>query len=307
MNITNFFVRRAIYSAIMLVALSILIFLMIHVTGDPLALLAPLDAKPEDFATIRKLYGLDQPIYIQYAQFVKEALKGNLGVSYQYNQPTLHLVLSRLPATLTLAFAAIIIACIIAIPLGSIAAIWKGKPIEKASLVGSLLGISIPSFWLGILLILVFSEWLRWFPASGRGGLSHVVLPAMSLAVSNIGLIVRLVHSNMEEVLTQDYIVTARAKGLKPSKIYFIHALKNSLAPTVNIVGLQFGTLLGGSVVIETVFAWPGVGWLLYQSVINRDLPLTRTIAFMMAIFFIIINLWVDLSCKFLDPRIKLE
>jgi ABC-type dipeptide/oligopeptide/nickel transport system permease component len=303
----SFFVKRAIYSGIMLIALSMLIFLMIHVTGDPISLLAPLDAKPEDFARIIKLYGLDKPIHVQYLQFVKEALRGNLGMSYQYNQPTLHLVLGRLPATLTLAFATMMIACLVAIPVGSISAIWKGKPVEKASLIGSLLGISIPPFWLGILLILVFAEWLRWFPASGRGGLSHVILPAFSLALSNIGLIIRLVHTNMDEVLSQDYIVTARAKGLRPSKIYLIHALKNSLAPAINIVGLQFGTLLGGSVVIETVFAWPGVGWLLYQSVINRDLPLTRTIAFLMALFFIVINLLVDLTCKFLDPRIKLE
>jgi len=307
LNIKNFFVNRAIYSAVMLIALSILVFLMIHATGDPLALLAPLDARPEDFERIKKLYGLDRPIYIQYLQFCKEAVKGNLGTSYQYNQPTLSLVLQRLPATITLAFASIFIACCIAIPLGSLAAIWKGKPFEKVGLIGSLVGISIPSFWLGILLILIFSEWLRWFPASGRGGLSHLVLPATSLAVFNIGLIFRLVQSNMDEVLNQDYIVTAKAKGLTPPKIYFVHALKNSLAPTINIVGLQFGTLLGGSVVIETIFAWPGIGWLLYQSVINRDLPLTRTIAFMMAIFFIIINLLVDLICKFLDPRIKLE
>jgi len=290
-----------------LLAVSLLVFLLIYLSGDPATLLAPLDASPADVARIRQLYGLDQPLVIQYIQFVGNALRGDLGESFRYKQPALGLVLEKLPATLQLALFALGLTILIGIPLG----IWAGThargAVDWILSVITFIGISIPSFWLGILLILTFADKLRWLPSSGSGSWQQLLMPGFTLALYSIGLISRLVRSTLLDVLSQDYIRTAHAKGLAERVVLYRHALRNTMIPTVTVLGLQLGGLLGGSVVVESVFAWPGVGWLMLQGIQTRDLPLVRAVVLVVGIGFVLINLAVDLLYTLLDPRIRHE
>jgi peptide/nickel transport system permease protein len=303
----SYLVQRAQHLLWVLLAVSLLVFLLIYLSGDPATLLAPLDASPEDVARVKQLYGLDQPIPVQYLRFLGNALRGDLGESYRYHQPALGLVLSKLPATIQLALFSLTLTILVGIPLG----VWAGARHNTLAdwmiSLATFVGISIPSFWLGLLLILAFADRLRWLPSSGSGDWRHILLPGLTLATYSIGLISRLVRSTLIDVLQQDYIRTARAKGLGEQLVLYRHALRNTLIPTVTVLGLQLGGLLGGSVVVESVFAWPGVGWLMLQGIQNRDLPLVRAVVLVVGTAFVVINLVVDLLYSYLNPRIRHE
>jgi len=303
----RYILGRLLQAFAVLFAVSIGIFLLIYLSGDPVSTMVPLNARPSDVEAIRAYFGLDKPVHIQYILFVRNALHGDLGHSFKYRQDSLKLVLHRLPATFTLAVTSVILAVAVALPLGIISATRRGTVIDNLATGMSLLGISTPGFWLGILLILLFAERLRWLPPSGRDSPSSLILPAVTMAAAQIGMITRLLRRCMLEALSQDYITTARAKGLKERSINYGHALRNALIPTVTVIGLNLGTLIGGSVIIETVFAWPGVGWLMNEAISARDLPLIRADVLVMAVVITFINLAVDVSYCYLDPRIRYQ
>lgn len=290
-----------------LVVVSIIAFVLIHLSGDPVRALLPLSATSEDMDNLRKQFGLDRPLPVQYVYFVGQLLRGDLGRSFKYRTDALSLVVERLPATFTLAVTSLCLAITIAIPLGMFWATTKSSVLDFLASLVLVLPISVPEFWLGITLILVFADRLRWLPPSGRGGWQHLVLPAIALSAYPTGLITRLVRASVSEELTQLYVVTARSKGLARRAVMLRHVLKNALIPTVTVVGLQFGTLLGGAIVVETVFAWPGVGWLMIQAIRGRDLPVVRAAVLILATCFVLINLIVDILYGFLDPRIRIS
>ncbi len=300
-----YLVRRLLQAILVLLAVSLLAFALIYLSGDPVRALVPIDARPEDVENIRRGFGLDQPIYVQYVTFLEHALQGDLGQSFKYRTNALELVLQRLPQTLLLASTSILLAVCVAIPLGVLSATRRGGVVDVIGTAFSLLSISTPAFWLGLIGILVFADALRVLPASGAGTPQHLVLPAITLSAYSIGLMTRLVRATMIDILRQNYIVVARAKGLTWVAVNYRHALRNGLIPTVTVLGLQFGTLLGGSVVVESVFAWPGLGFLLVQSINSRDLPLVRAIVLVISLFFVVINLVVDVLYSALDPRIR--
>jgi peptide/nickel transport system permease protein len=290
-----------------LFAVSLLSFVLIFLSGDPVAALVPLNARAEDMDNIRHQYNLDQPLPVQYALFLVKAAGGDLGESFRYRTAALPLVLGRLPTTLLLAAASVILSILISLPLGVLAATRKGRlPDALASLV-ALLAISMPSFWLGVILILVFAGALRVLPASGSGTWQQLILPTLTISAFSIGLLTRLIRRSVAETLTQPFVTTARAKGLSERAIAWVHVLRNSAIPVVTVMGLQFGALVGGSVVVETVFAWPGVGWLMIQSIEARDLPVIRAAVLVLAVFIVAINLCVDVLYTVIDPRIRLD
>ncbi|MDR7519188.1 MAG: ABC transporter permease [Armatimonadota bacterium] len=303
----RFLVQRLVHLVWVLLAVSILVFLLIHLSGDPIRLLTPLDAKPEDVERVRRLYGLDKPIPAQYWDFLRRALRGDLGESFRYQRPALELVLQRLPTTALLAVVTVGLTVAVGIPVG----VWAGSRVGSAAdwlvSVATFLFISLPSFWLGVLLILLFADRLRWLPASGFESPAHLVLPCVTLAVYTTGLLTRLVRVDVLEVLSQDFIRTARAKGLAERAVLSRHALRNAMISAVTVLGLQLGNLLGGSVVVEAVFAWPGVGWLMLQGIQTRDLPLVRAVVLVVGTAFVLINLAVDLLYLYLDPRIRYD
>jgi len=288
-----------------LIVVSLLCFFLVYLSGDPVRALVPLDASPEDMENIRVQFGLDRPIHIQYITFVKQALKGDLGDSFRYRQESLKLVLQRLPTTILLVTATLLIAVFVSIPLGVFTATRKDTAYDYLGTVVSLSGISIPAFWAGIMLILFFADYLNLLRPSGKGGLSHLILPAVANSLYIIGLLTRLTRSTMVEELEKGYIMALRAKGLPRWIVQYKHALKNSLIPIITVLGLQFGMLLGGSVIIETVFAWPGIGWLLFNAITMRDLPLIRATVLVISLLFVIINLIVDILYAVIDPKVR--
>jgi ABC-type dipeptide/oligopeptide/nickel transport system permease component len=306
-QVTGYIVRRLWQAVLVLFAVSLLSFVLIFLSGDPFAVLVPLNARAEDMANIRHQYNLDQPLPVQYVLFLVKAASGDLGDSFRYRTAALPLVLGRLPTTLLLAAASVVLSTLISVPLGVLAASRKGRlPDGVASLI-ALLAISMPSFWLGVILILVFAGALRWLPASGSGTWQQLILPTITISAFSIGLLTRLVRRAVAETLRQPFVVTARSKGLNERAIAWGHVLRNSAIPVVTVMGLQFGALVGGSVVVETVFAWPGVGWLMIQSIEARDLPVIRAAVLILSIFIVLINLGVDVLYTVLDPRIRLE
>jgi len=304
---TRYILTRLQHLFWVLFAVSVLVFLLIYLSGDPVRLLAPMDASPADVERIRALYGLDQPLIVQYWNFLLKALQGDLGDSFRYDQPALKMVMDKLPATLRLALFSLALTILIGIPLG----LWAGShPNGVVDWIVSLItfvGISIPSFWLGIILILVFADKLRWLPSSGDASWRHMLMPGITLSIYSIGLLSRLVRATLIDIMQRDYIRTARAKGLTEQLVLYRHALRNTMIPTVTVLGLQLGGLLGGSVVVESVFAWPGVGWLMLQGIQNRDLPLVRAVVLVIGLGFVLINLTVDILYSRLDPRIHHE
>ncbi len=297
--------KRGVQAIFVLIAVSLLSFILIYLSGDPVRTLVPLDATREDMDNIRAQFGLDRPMYIQYVTFIKQALKGDLGDSLRYRQESLRLVLQRLPATLLLVVSTLVIALCVSIPLGVVTATHRGRAFDHMATVFSLSGVSVPAFWIGIMLILVFADHFRIFPPSGKGGLMYLILPAVTNSVNVIGLITRLTRSTMLDELGKGYIRASRAKGMPRRVIYYKHALKNSLIPLVTVTGLQFGVLLGGSIIVETVFAWPGMGWLLFNAISMRDLPLIRASVLVISLFFVVINLLIDVIYTVVDPRIR--
>lgn len=283
---------------------SIIAFALTHLSGDPAALLLPPSATLDDIAVFRHAQGLDRPLPIQYLDFLGHAVRGDFGMSIRQGEPALGLVLDRLPATLELSGAALALALVVAIPLGIAAAVRRGSAVDQVGLLLSLLGQAFPVFWLGIILIIVFAEDLRWLPASGRGDLKHLVLPTVTLALYTIAIVTRLLRSSLIDVLSADFIRTARGKGLAERAVLVGHALKNAALPVVTVVGLQAGTLLGGAVITEEVFAYPGMGRLALQAIGNRDFAVVQAFVVVMAVLITAINLGVDLLYARLDPRV---
>ncbi len=279
---------------------------MIFLSGDPAVLMLPPEASAEQVDAFREAYGFNDPFLVQYGRFLKDAMQGDFGRSLRYNQPAMELVIERLPATLQLSFTSVLLAVIFALPLGIIAAVNRNRPPDYAASCLSVIGQSMPNYWLGFMLVYLFAVKLGWLPTSGGPGLRYVILPAVTIAFAIMALISRMTRSSMLQVLHQDYVRTARAKGQTENKVITVHALRNALLPIVTIVGLQFGYILGGAVVIETIFAWPGLGLLTIQAIYNRDYPVVQAAVLFLTVSFVVINLLVDISYQFLDPRIRL-
>jgi peptide/nickel transport system permease protein len=288
-----------------LLGVTVIVFLLLQLSGDPASILLPMDATDADRAAFRAAYGLDQPIPVQYVSYLGQLVQGDFGTSFAFQESALNVVLRRLPATLELALAATVLANLIAIPAGIIAALKRGTLFDRGLMALVLVGQSIPTFWLGMMLALVIAVQFKLVPVSGRGGFSHLILPAVTLAVWLIALLARVTRSEMLDVLNNDYVRTARAKGMSEKVVITSHALRNALPPIVTVIGLQFGGLLGGAVMTETVFAWPGVGTLILDSISKRDYPVVMTGILVVAGAFIVINLALDLLYGSLDPRIK--
>jgi ABC-type dipeptide/oligopeptide/nickel transport system permease component len=302
-----YLLRRLFQSTFVLFGVSVVVFLILHLTGDPALLLLPPDATAEDVERFREQMGFDDPVAVQYLRFLRGALRGNFGESLRHGEPAMGLVLERLPATFELAGAGLLIAVCVAVPAGIVSAVKRNTALDYVSTVLALLGQAMPTFWLGIMLILLFSVQLGWLPSSGRGELAHLVLPAVTLGLFTTARITRLTRSGMLEVLGQDYIRTARAKGVSEQPVVWKHALRNASIPIVTIIGIELGTLLGGSVITETIFAWPGVGRLSVQAIFNRDFPVVQAAVFILATTFVVVNFLVDITYTYLDPRIRLR
>jgi peptide/nickel transport system permease protein len=288
-----------------LIGLSLILFLLMRVGGDPVAHLVRPEASPEEVEAVRAAYGFDRPLYEQYFTSLGRLLQGDFGDSVRFRSAAMPLVIERLPATLQLSLAAIAIAILIAIPIGLIAALFQNSPLDVALTLSSTLGRAMPNYWLGIMLILLFGVQLRWLPVSGTGSWQHLVLPAVTLGIGIAPALARILRSSMIEVLRREYVVTARAKGLSERAVVLRHGLRNALIPFVTIFGLQIAWLLGGAVIVEEVFAWPGLGRLIYRSVQVRDLAVVQAGVFVFALIVMIANLLVDLSYALLDPRIS--
>ena len=302
-----YLLRRLYQALLVFFVVSGIVFGILHLSGDPLALLMPQDAPPSDIEEMRRSLGLDKPLLVQYGLFLKNAAQGNLGVSYHHGQPALKLVLERLPASLELVVVTIVISLVLAIPIGVIAASRRGSAVDRAALLGSLIGISAPPFWIGIAFIFIFCVELQWLPSSGRGTWAHLVLPATSLALYRLALFIRLVRAGMLDVLTMDFIRTARSKGVSERKVIYKHALKNTLIPFVTIAGMQMGSLLAGAIVTEKIFAWPGMGRLFLEAIGVMDFPVIIAWTLVTASIFLTVNLAVDILYVWLDPRIRHE
>jgi len=330
----RYLLGRIIATIPVVVLISLLVFLLIHAApGDPADLLLSDEASPADIADARRRWGLDQPIYIQYLHFLTNIAAGDLGMSFRYADPVIGLIGQRLPATIELAIASLLIAIIFGVPLG----VWAGaKPNSWADNLGSVFGffgISMPSFWLGIMLILIISGYFNWLPSSGRStygvaqgletgfyishsllsgdikvtwdGIKYIIMPAIALGTGMMGLVMRVTRSSVLEIMSEDYVRTARAKGLDESTVLWRHVLRNALVPVITVVGLELGTLLSGSIIVETVFAWPGSGSLLISAIQSRDYPLITGTVLTYTIAFVAINFVIDILYALIDPRIR--
>ncbi|MDR7544775.1 MAG: ABC transporter permease [Armatimonadota bacterium] len=299
-------VRRLLHLVPVLLGISFLVFLLVHlVPGDPVRVMLQDVGSPEQVERVRHQLGLDRPLAVQYASFLARAVRGDFGRSIHTRRPVAAEIRFRIPYTVRMAVAAMLVAVVIGIVLGSIAAMHHQSALDYGTMVVALAGVSLPSFWFGLVLILVFSLHLRWLPPTGADSLLHLVLPAITLGSGAAAIIARLTRSSMLEVLRQDYIRTARAKGVTDRRMVYRHALKNALIPVVSIVGLQFASLLGGAVIVETVFGWPGIGRLAVDAIFNRDIPVIQAVVLVAAAIFVLVNLLVDLLYGWLDPRIR--
>lgn len=301
----KFLLRRILEIIPVLLIISFIVFTLVFVAGNPVALMLPEDASTEDIVALEVALGLDQPFVIQYGKYMLNLVQGDFGQSFKYNTDALPLVLERLPATLELGVAALLLAIIIAIPLGIWSATKKNTSIDLFATGGAVLGKAMPNFWLGIMLILLFSVTLGWLPVSGRGTLAHLVLPAITLGTGIAAEMTRLIRSSMVETLSQDYVRTAKSKGIRNFFVVYKHAFRNSLIPVITITALQTSTLVGGTLITETVFSWPGLGQLLIQAVNTRDMAIVQASVFVIAILVILSNLIADILYRVLDPRIK--
>lgn len=303
--------KRLLRAIPILLGVSILVFSMMHlVPGDPVKIMFRISGEaaaipPEQYEAVRRQYGFDQPLPVQYLRYLTRLLQGDMGTSTIRNRPVLELILSELPFTAELAIAGLAFAIVTGMLLGILAALNRGGWLDTASMLFATLGVSMPNFWFGLLAMLVFSVQLRWLPASGVGGLPFLVLPAITLGISAAALIARLTRSSLLEVLGEDYIRTARAKGVREQRITFIHALRNSLIPVITLIGLQFGALLAGAVVVETIFARRGLGSLTIQAVTSKDFPLAQGLIMFIAAMYVLVNIAVDLAYSTVDPRIQ--
>ncbi len=299
--------RRALLGLVTTLGVSLGVFLMIHlVPGDPVLVMLSEFASPADQQALRQQLGLDRPLYIQYWRYLSGALRGDLGRSVRSNRPVVSEIAWRLPNTLRLAVAAMLLAAAGGGLVGVVSAVRRNTLWDHASMLAVLVGLSMPSFWLGLMLMIVFAVRLQWLPVAGYEGWQHVILPGLTLAAGPAAILARLTRSSMLEVLSQDFVRTARAKGLHEQTVVVKHALKNSLVPVVTVLGLQFGHLLGGAVITESVFAWPGVGRLVVDAILARDFPVVQGTVLVIALGFVLVNLIVDVLYAYLDPRIRL-
>ena len=303
----QYLVRKVFHTLFVALGVVTLVFVALRLSGDPAATMLPGDATVDELAALRRTLGLDRPLHLQYVAFLGGAVRGDFGESFRHQQPAFGLVLERLPATLELAFAALVLAVVVALPLGILAAVYRGRTADVLAMSFAVVGQATPYFWMGIMLILVVSVELGWLPTSGRGSWAHLILPAITLGTHFAASLARLTRTSLLEVLGQNFVTTARAKGLAESGVILRHALKNAAVPVVTLIGLQFGTLLGGAVVTETIFAWPGVGRLAVQSIFVRDYPVVQAGVLVLALSFVALNLLVDLLYGALDPRIRDE
>ena len=301
-----FIIRRSLLSVFVVLAVSFVVFILTFLSGDPAVLMVSPNATAEDIEQFREQAGFNDPLLEQYWRFLSNAVKGDFGVSLRHHQPTLPMVLERLPITFQLSLFAMGLTIITAVPLGVISAVKRGSVLDAFTMSFAVFGQSMPNFWLGILLIMFFSVRLRLLPSFGQGTFGHLILPGATIALNQTATIARLVRSNLLDVLSADYIRTARGKGLAERVVLFQHALRNSMIPVVTVIGLQFGYILGGAVVIETVFSWPGVGLLVVNAIYNRDFPLVQAAVFVLSVLIVLINVLVDILTSVLDPRIRL-
>ena len=301
----RYVVGRVLQAVVALLGVTCVAFLLVSLSGDPAFILLTPEAGEEQRAAFRKLYGLDQPLPVQYARYVSRVARGDFGSSFAFNRPAIQVVLERLPATLLLTATAVALGIVVGMPAGVAAAVKASGPLDRLVMALVLLGQSVPTFWLGLLMIRIFAVNLRWVPVSGHGTVLHLVMPAVALGLYLAALLARLTRSEMLEVLAQDYVRTARAKGLSERSVTVAHALKNALLPIVTLIGLQLGALLGGAVVTETVFAWPGIGSLVLDAILRKDYPVVLAAVEFVAAGFIVINMALDLLYGYLDPRLR--
>ncbi|MGY8975478.1 MAG: ABC transporter permease [Alphaproteobacteria bacterium] len=320
---TAFILRRSTQSIIVLFIMSLLVFSGVNLVGDPVEMLINPEADQAEVERVIKELGLDKPVTEQYWYFLMNAFKGDLGTSFIFGEPALKLIVQRMPATIELALFSLFISLIFAIPLGIYAGLKPESKISKTIMAGSILGFSMPTFWVGILFIMFFAVYLGWLPSTGRGeigsflgvrsslftldGLSHIFLPALNLALFKLSSVIRLTRAGTREIIHQDYIKFARAKGVAESRVINVHLLKNILIPIVTIIGLEFGSLIAFSTVTETVFAWPGMGKLIIDSIYNLDRPVIVAYLMIIVIFFVFLNLLVDILYTLLDPRVRVQ
>jgi len=296
---------RLATAVLVILGVSVVSFFLTFLTGDPAEIMLPPGATAAQIEKFRAEWGFADPLPVQYWRFLRRAAYGDFGVSLRHGQSSLPLIVARLPATLQLTVTAMLLAIVLAVPLGVLAATHRGGPIDLVAMSVALVGQSVPNFWLAIMMILLFAVSWGLLPTSGRGGVAHVVMPAAAIAINLMALLTRLVRSTMIEMLSEDYVRTARAKGLRELFVTGRHALPNALIPLVTVVGLQFGYILGGAVVIETIFTWPGVGLFTIQAILNRDYPVVQAAVVVLATAVVLINLAVDLLYVWLDPRIR--
>lgn len=301
----KYLLRRFLQIIPVLFIITFVVFVLVYLAGDPVSLMLPEDASEADREALREALGLNEPFVYQYFHFIGDLITGNFGTSFRYNQEALPLVLERLPATFELAAASMLVAIIIAIPLGIYSAKKRNSFIDLFITGGSVLGKAMPNFWLGIMLILLLAVNYQLFPVSGRGSVMHMVLPAITLGTGIAAEMTRLIRSSMLEILNQDYIRTAKSKGASEMSVVFKHAFRNSLIPVVTIMGLQMSHLVSGALITETVFSWPGLGLLLVQAVNGRDMAVVQAAVFVIAILVIVVNLLTDIVYRVLDPRIN--
>ncbi len=320
---TTWLIRRLIQALFVLLAMSVIVFIGVHVIGNPVDILISPEADQAERARVIAALGLDQPLWKQYLLFVSDALHGDLGRSFVFNEPALRLIAQRMPATMELAVTAVLMSILIGIPLGLYAGLYPEGALARTIMAGSILGFSLPTFWVGLMLIMVFAVQLGWLPSTGRGataelfgiqwsfltldGLRHLLLPALNLSLFNISLVLRLTRAGVRETLPMDFVKFARAKGLTPGRVIFVHVLKNIMIPVVTVVGLELGSTIAFAVVTESVFAWPGMGKLIIDSINVLDRPVIVAYLMMIVLLFVTINLVVDVLYTVLDPRVRLE
>lgn len=319
---TEYLIRRVLVALLIVALMMTIVFFGINVIGDPVYLLVDPSATQAQIEEARRSLGLDQPIIVQYFHFVSSVMQGDFGRSFVFNRPAMDVILERLPATLELAGMAFIISLVLGIPLGLLAGLYPHSKMSKAIMAGSVLGFSLPSFWVGILFIMIFSVNLGWLPATGRGdtvdvfgiqlsfltwdGLRHLMLPALNLALFKISVIIRLVRAGTVEVISQDFVKFARAKGVTGQRLIWKHIAKNVMVPVVTVIGMELGQLIAFSVVTETIFSWPGTGRLIIESILQLDRPVVVAYLMMITVLFVLINLIVDVLYTWLDPRIRI-
>ncbi len=320
---TVFIIRRLLQAMLVVFMMSVIVFFGVNIVGDPVYMLVSPDADQADIEAAISRLGLDRPILEQYWLFLKGAAQGDLGDSFIFGEPALKLILHHMPATMELAFSALMLAIVIGIPLGLYAGLYPDSRVSKGIMAASIFGFSLPTFWVGLMLIMLFAVELRWVPATGRGdlgsflgiessiftsdGLSHIFLPALNLALLKISLAIRLTRAGVREAMGQDYVKYARAKGLSTRRIILVHVMKNIMIPVVTVMGLEFGSLIGFSVVTETIFAWPGMGKLLIDAILQLDRPVVVAYLMIIVLFFVLINLIIDILYSILDPRVRLQ